>query len=490
MLCLSHITKSYGGIHALRGVNFEIKKGEVHALLGENGAGKSTLINILSGLVRADKGKIELDGRQVNIESVADAQALGIQTVHQELELALPLSVAENVLMGRMPCKPGGFVDFVKAREITARGLDLLHSAVNPDSRVSTLSIGDQQVVEITRAVLKNAKILVMDEPTAALPPREVERLFEVIRRLTKSGTSVIYVSHHLHEVLEIADRITVMRDGLVAAQLNRGEVDHDSLVRHILGREFIGTETKRTDFSGSIDIAMSCEKLLVPGHIHDFSFDLHHGEVLGFFGLLGAGQNIIADALFGLKPASASSCFVGGENSLPTSPREALKRGVGYIPADRKGAGLALCLSIFENLMMPNLANASRFGFLKSKKSRIECTEIMKNYAIKSDSIDGKVGMLSGGNQQKVAVAKWAKRDLKILFFDEPTRGIDVGAREEIYRFIRDFAANGGSVLVTSSDPAEISNVCDRAIVLKHGGVAAELGVSLLSEASLLAAA
>jgi ABC-type sugar transport system ATPase subunit len=486
MLELFGIEKRFGGVAALRGVDFDLAAGEVHAIIGENGAGKSTLIKILSGLHAPDSGSIRFDGAPVRLCSASDAQRLGIQTVHQELELAEGLTVAENLFMGRLPRGRFGLIERRAAEQEARRGLARLGALIDPASRIADLSIGDRQVVEITRAILRRARVVVMDEPTATLPASEVGRLFEVISRLTAAGTGVIYVSHRLEEVLAIADRITVLRDGQVTARINRGEADRVELIRHILGRDLVEfTHGPPADPDGAA--VMRCENLRCPPSLNGLSFAARHGEVLGFFGLLGAGQNMVGDALFGLRPAKADFFHAGSASGLPRDPRAALARGFGYVPADRKGAGLALGLSISDNLCMPNLAAISRGGMIDRTKEQCVARALIDEYRIRCASPDQQVGDLSGGNQQKVSVAKWANRGLSTLFFDEPTRGVDVGARVEIYRFIRDFAAGGRTVLVASSDADEIAGLCDRAIVLRAGVAALELSGAELSEAKLL---
>jgi ABC-type sugar transport system ATPase subunit len=354
------VDKRFGGVHALKGVDFDLRHGEVHALVGENGAGKSTLIKILSGIVAPDAGRIELDGRPVQIASVKAAQALGIQTIHQELELALPLSVAEKVFMGRLPVTRGR-VDFATLHRRTAEALGKIGARIAPNTPVRNLTVSDRQVVEIARTVVREARIVVMDEPTAALPPREVERLFQVIRTLKSSGVGVVYVSHKLDEVLAIADRVTVLRDGARVASLPRDESSRETLVRHILGRELMEFQVEKQ--APRADAAIACRGLVSAPDLTGLSFDSYRGEVLGFYGLLGAGQSAIGDVLVGVRAASAESIRINEVPGLPFDPHDAVRRGVAYVPADRKVAGLALILSVKENLLVTDLRRLCVMG-------------------------------------------------------------------------------------------------------------------------------
>jgi ABC-type sugar transport system ATPase subunit len=481
------LEKRYGGVHALQGVDFDLQPGEVHALLGENGAGKSTLIKILSGLVRPDGGQLEIDGVAVKLRSAVAAQALGIQTVHQELELAAPLSVAENIFMGRLPGSCG-MIARGQLRRDAVGALKKIGAAIDPDATVAKLSISDRQVIEIVRAIVRDARILILDEPTAALPPREVDRLLDVIRRLVNKGVSVVYVTHRLDEVERIADRVTVLRDGRKVAELNKDQTDRATLVRHILGHELAEFSAERPPSVGETDV--ECDHLSSGLELKDLSFRAQRGEVLGFFGLLGAGQGAIGDTLFGLRAGAATRCRIGAVEGLPDSPRAALARDMGYVPADRKGTGLAMPLSVNENLLLADLKSVTRMGVVSWKRAESRAQELVTRYNIRCASVHQPVQELSGGNQQKVSVGKWAARRVRRLFLDEPTRGVDVGAKVEIYRFIKGFTAEGGCCMVSSSDPAEIASVADRAIVLKNGLAVAELAGDNLEEASLVAAA
>jgi ABC-type sugar transport system ATPase subunit len=371
----------------------------------------------------------------------------------------------------------------------TAEALAKIGAPIDPRSRVRTLSISDRQVVEIARTIVREARIVIMDEPTAALPPREIERLFQVIRALKAAGVAVVYVSHKLDEVLAIADRVTVLRDGARVASLERSEASRPALVRHILGRELmefhVGKRAPRR--AGA---AIACRGLAAAPELADLSFDSYRGEVLGFYGLLGAGQSAIGDVLVGVRPGSAESIRINEVCGLPSDPHDAVRRGIGYVPADRKVAGLALRLSVKENLLLTDLAAIARYGWIDERRARTRAESLVQRFSIRCSSIEQKTHQLSGGNQQKVALAKWIGRKVEILVLDEPTRGVDVGAKVEIYRVLRELAQAGSACLIASSDAGEIAAVCDRAIVMKEGRRAAELSGNALTADALTAAA
>ncbi|GAA4332049.1 sugar ABC transporter ATP-binding protein [Pigmentiphaga soli] len=497
VLIVQGLRKRFGGVHALRGVDLALRTGEVNALLGENGAGKSTLIKILSGIVQADEGSFTLDGQPVAPDSVAKANELGIQTVHQELELALPLSVAENIFMGRLPGRAGR-IDWKALYEQASRSLQTMGSKIDPRTPVAHLSISDRQVVEIAKGLARKASFLVLDEPTAALPPSEVANLLRVVRRLRDQGVGILYVTHRLDEVAQIADRATILRDGSVVGSLEREAISRDALVRHILGRD--EDKIPQSAPPKSAAPVVECQELASGNDLRGLSFQAAEGEILGFFGLLGAGQSAIGDSLFGLRKARCAffraraagrqAPDAAGGQRLPASPRRALALGMAYVPADRKGAGLATSLQIGENLLMPDMGRVSRWGLVDGKRMAEVCQAAIKAYDIRCAGFRQRVDELSGGNQQKVSVAKWAVRGVRILYLDEPTRGVDVGARVEIYRFVQSLAARGGTCLISSSDAAEIAAIATRVIVMKAGRALKELRGSEITEAGLIAAA
>ena len=477
------VHKRYGGVHAVNDAWFEVRPGEVHALLGENGAGKSTLVKILSGIVNPDEGEIEVDGKSVRFAAARDAQALGIQTIHQELELALPLSVEENVFLGNLPARRG-LLDRGAMRRQTAEVLRLLGVDIAPTARVDSLRVSDRQVVEIARAMVRKLRILIMDEPTAALPPVEVERVFARVRSLRNAGVGIIYISHKLDEVLQIADRITVMRDGRVVANLDRKDVDRETLVRHILGRDLANASITRSPKSGNH--LVRCRNLRSESNLQDATFDVSRGEVVGFFGLLGSGYGAVGEALFGIRSAEADEVQVVALRRLPANPAEAIASHIGYVPADRKREGLLLRASIHENLILPSYGAVTRFGLIDRARARSVAERLVSIFGIRCASVTQNAGELSGGNQQKIVIAKWQPTDARLLIMDEPTRGVDVGAKAEIYRQLRGYVSDGAACIILSSDAEEIAKTCDRAYVLKRGRIEAELVGADLTVAAL----
>jgi ABC-type sugar transport system ATPase subunit len=482
------VHKRFGGVHAVRGVDLAVQAGEVHALVGENGAGKSTLVKILSGALPPDAGVLAWEGAVVPLESPTAARRLGIQTIHQELELALPLTVAENIFLGAWPARRG-FVRHAELARRSAEVLGLLGADLAPAALVRDLGVADRQVVEIARAIAQEARVLIMDEPTAALPPREIERLHERIAALRAAGVGIVYVSHRLDEVLRVADRVSVMRDGSLVARLRARETDRATLIAHILGRELGTLDLTRAAPAGS-DEAIRCRGLQAAPDLHEATFAVARGEIVGVFGLLGSGQSAVAQALFGLRPAQAATCRLGTLARLPSSPREAVAHRVGYVPADRKLEGLLAALSVRENLLLPALGRVTRWGFVNGRLARSLARTVAERYRVRCAGVEQRAGELSGGNQQKVVLGKWASSDARILLLDQPTRGVDVGAKAEIYRLLRARADEGGTCLIVSSDPEEIATIADRAYVLRRGRIAAELAAGALHETALTAAA
>ncbi len=481
------IVKNFGGVRALRGVDFAVHPGEVRAIVGENGAGKSTLTKVLSGVVEPDSGEIALSGVPTRITSPMHARQLGIAVVHQELELAGALSIAENLFLGTLPGRFG----LLSRRDLYARAraaLEQLGCAFDPFRLVRTLSVAEQQIVEIARAIVQDARTIFFDEPTAALSPVEAGRVHDRIRRLRDSGVAIVYISHNLDDVLDIADRITVMRDGRVVAETAAADTDRATLVQEILGRELAALDPAHG--AARSDPVLRCRNLSTPPGLDTVSFDVNRSEIVGFFGLLGAGQGLIAETLFGQAERPSGEVEVLGQPGVPADARQAMSRGLGYVPPDRKRQGLALDLSIQDNLTMTCPGQISRFGLFDRHKAAAIARKAVADFDIRCSGIHQKAGALSGGNQQKIVLGKWQASGARIMLLEQPTRGVDVGARGEIYRIMRRHAEAGGASLVFSSDAEEISMSCDRAYVLRKGRIAAEIGAAELSVSSLLRAA
>ncbi len=488
ILAVRQIEKRYGGVRALKGVSFGIRAGEVHALVGENGAGKSTLTKILGGSVKADAGEFILDGQSSHYGGLDAAKAFGIETVQQELELALPLSAAENIFLGILPSRRG----FVRRRECVARAGEILRSlgaSFDPAALVRDLTVPDRQVVEIARALARKSRILLLDEPTAALSQIETARLLDRVRSLCGQGVGIVYISHRLDEVIDIADRVSVLRDGQNVGEFRRGELCRATLAEAILGKELEAVSYEKKRRAGAPAVVV--QRLNVGSAVADLSFEAEQCAVVGFFGLLGAGQSTIAAALFGdARNAGAERSRILVHDGLPRSPSDAVSWGLGYVPADRRHDGLALSLSIRENLMLASTRSVTRLGFVQRSRSRRRALEFSRRYDIRMRDVEQPARELSGGNQQKIVLARWASVGSSILLLDEPTRGVDVGAKAEIYRELREFARRGGTALVFSSDAEEIATVCDRAYVLQRGRLAAELEGADMTTDQLLAAA
>ena len=487
LLAARSISKSFGGVRALDDVDLEIRGGEVHAIVGENGAGKSTLTKILSGVLSPDVGVVAVAGVPTPLSSPAHARQLGIVVVHQELELADSLSIAENVFLGRLPGSRG----FVSRRGLIERSRAALSPfgfEIDPSVKVRRLSIAARQIVEIAKATIGEARVLFFDEPTAALSPAEADRVHRRVRLLRDQGSAIVYVSHNLDDVLAIADRISVLRDGRKVAELRPRETSRPALIEQILGHEL--DEIRTRDHTASSDIALSCHGLSVPPQLGSVSFHARCGEVVGFFGLVGAGQGTIAEALFGLHPGARGDVEGKTLKRLPACPREAIAGGLGYVPPDRKNQGLALGMSLEDNILLTCREKASRFGFVDRRRTAALAGQIAESLDIRHAGLGQRARHLSGGNQQKIVLGKWQAKGVPIMLLNQPTRGVDVGARAEIYRLLRRDAARGGASLVFSSDAEEIDLACDRAYVLQKGAITAELVGADLSVPRLLRAA
>lgn len=466
------ITKRFPGVVALEEVEFELEKGEVHVLLGENGAGKSTLVKMLSGAYRPDEGEILLDGESASISSATDAQELGISTIYQEFNLVPQLTVAENIFLGRQPQR-FGFVDRRKMREEARKLLERMKVRVDPDALISDLGVAQRQMVEIAKALSLNARILIMDEPTASLSGQEVERLFEIVRGLKQEEVAMIFISHHLEEVAEIGDRVTVLRDGKVVDRVP-ASTEHSELVRMMVGRSVEAQFPRRRPEIG--EILLEVKNLSREGVLEDISFSLRAGEVVGMAGIVGAGRTELARAIFGADLVDSGEVWVEGRRMDRGDPREAKRRRLGLVTEDRQGQGIVPPLSVAENLGLASLERNTSAGLVNRREQRKQAEKMIEDLNIRTPGPEQEIRYLSGGNQQKVVIGKWLLADSRVLIMDEPTRGIDVGAKVEIYELMNELTANEAGILMISSDLPEVLGMSDRILVMSGGRITGEL--------------
>lgn len=481
------ICKRYPGVQALNDASLEVRAGEVHALVGENGAGKSTLMKILSGAVIRDSGDIILNGESVNLGDPIKARRLGISTIYQELTLVPQLTVAENIFLGKAPARWPGVIDWSGMRREATRILNELGVSLDPDAPVRTLRIAQQQMVEVARALTDSARILIMDEPTSTLSEREVAQLFAIIKRLTADGVAVIYISHRLAEVFRIAQRVTVLRDGCVVATHGIADVSAPQLVQLMANRDISDHYPRRSRARGE-------ELLRVEGigggPLQDVSFVLHRGEVLGIAGLVGAGRTRLARAIVGADRAARGRIAICGSTVRIATPADAVRARIGFLPEDRKQHGLAVGLSVERNIAMSHLKALSRLGVIDRGGERREAQDSIASLRIRTPGPEQTVINLSGGNQQKVVMAKWLTAQAEILIFDEPTRGIDVAARHDIYLLINRVVESGAGVIMISSDLPEVLGMSDRVLVMRGGAIQAELSATEATDTGVLQAA
>jgi rhamnose transport system ATP-binding protein len=470
-----NVSKAFGGVHALKGVSFELRAGEVHALVGENGAGKSTLIKIITGALEPDEGTLELAGQPVVHSDPVTARRLGIAAIYQQPALFPELTVAENIALG---VEQGSAWQPVRWSERRAKARELLSrvgASIQPDAEVCSLTMPEQQLVEIARALGAEARVLIMDEPTASLSEREVEKLHDVVHGLRGAGVGVIYISHRLDELFQIADRVTVLRDGALVATQPMNQVDRDGLIRMMVGRELTAVFPKTTVQIGAPVVelrAVGCRSAGVRG----INLTVRAGELVGLAGLIGAGRTELARVLFGLTPADEGQIVLRGKRVTINSPRRAIELGIAYVPEDRRRHGVILDLPVAANTSLAVLQQLSAGGRLNFSRERKLAATNVERLTLKTPSIDTPVGQLSGGNQQKVAVARWLATEPSLLILDEPTQGIDIGAKAEIHRLMGDLAARGLGILLISSELPEILGMSDRVIVMRQGAIEGEL--------------
>ncbi|HEX5271961.1 MAG TPA: sugar ABC transporter ATP-binding protein [Gemmataceae bacterium] len=489
LLRASNISKSFAGVHALRGVSFELRPGEVHALVGENGAGKSTLIKIITGAHQADEGTLEVNGYPVEENSPLVSRSLGIAAIYQQPALFPELTVAENVALGLEPRGGWRVVRWGRRRRVARELLDRVGAAIDPDALVSSLTMPEQQLVEIARALGADSRVLIMDEPTASLSEREVERLFRVIRDLRGRGVGIIYISHRLDELFAVADRVTVLRDGRTVATRPMSEVDRGELIRLMVGREITAVFPKETVPLGEVVLEvrnLGCRESGVSG----VSLAVRAGEIVGLAGLVGAGRTELARALFGLTPADEGEIRLRGRPVVIDSPARAVSLGIAYVPEDRRRHGVILEMPVAPNTSLAILKRTSRFGWLNFKAERELARSFVGRLGIKVASLAAPVGDLSGGNQQKVAIARWLATEPAVLILDEPTQGIDVGAKAEIHRLMVELAGRGLAILMISSELPEVLGMSDRVAVMHGGKLAGVLGRAEATQEKVLALA
>jgi ABC-type sugar transport system ATPase subunit len=485
MLEIRNVSKAFPGTQALDRVSLAIRRGEVHAVLGENGAGKSTLMLILAGVHHKDSGEILLEGKRIEIQDPHHAQSLGISMVHQDLSLAPPLSVAENMFANRQPLTGLGTIDFPRLYQQTREALAQFELDIDPRRPVRDLSVAIQQVVEIATALSRNAKVLILDEPTSALTAHETAILFRTIKRLRDQGVTILYITHKLSEVMEIADRFTVLRDGQVVGTSETRQATEDDIVRMMVGREL---SQYFPDMGKVTDECLFEVRNLTGRAFSNASFKLYRGEILGVAGLAGAGRTDMARTIFGADPLLSGEIYLNGQKVAIHSPADAVRLGLGYVPEDRKEAGLFLSLTVRENTVAAGLRQFSNVLFMDHRKMLSAVTDIVKSLDIKTPSLEQQVMNLSGGNQQKVMLAKWLVIRPKVLIVDEPTRGVDVGVKADVHRLLRDLAQRGVGVIMISSELPEVLGMSDRILIMREGDIVGEIGHADATEENVMA--
>ena len=486
ILTMEEIEKSFPGVHALDHVHFDVRRGEVHALMGENGAGKSTLMKVLTGIYTKDYGTITYEGKEVSFNNTREAQDAGIVIVHQELNMIGDLTVAQNIFIGREFMK-GFKIDDKKMIEESKKLFNELKIDINPRDKMSDLTVGKQQMCEIAKAISHKAKVIIFDEPSAALTEKEIEDLFTIIRDLREKGMAIVYISHRMDEIKVITDRVTVMRDGGYVGTLITKDCTKEDIINMMVGRVIYEDPKTESKVPKDAPVVLKVEHLNAGRMVQDVSFELRKGEILGFSGLMGAGRTETARALFGADPKTSGDIYINGEKVTINSPQDAVKHGIGYLSEDRKRYGIVVQKTITENSTMATLEKYMSGLFINKNEEKKVTEHYIQELATKTPSADQLVVNLSGGNQQKVVIAKWLVRDCDILIFDEPTRGIDVGAKNEIYKLMNKLASEGKSIIMISSEMTEILRMSDRIVVMCEGKKTGELDISEATQEKIM---
>ena len=487
LLEMNGIDKRFSGVHALKGVHFDLRYGEVHALVGENGAGKSTLMKVLTGIHQPDAGEITYEGKPYAVKNIGESQNLGISMIHQELNMMNDLTVAQNICIGR-EAMAGGFIirdgDMVKETEKLFRHIGI---NIDPTLQLGKLTVGKQQMVEIAKAISRDCKILVLDEPTAALTQSEIDELFTIMTDLKAKGIGMIYISHRMDEINRISDRITVMRDGEYVDTVNTADVTKDDIISMMIGRVVYEDPKTKSEVPKDAPVVLEVRNLTSGKTVRNVSFQLRRGEILGFSGLMGAGRTEVARAIFGADPYDSGEIYVNGKQVFIKSPEDAVKHGIGYLSEDRKRYGLMLIKSVAENTAISSMERYTRFGLINDRLLKEEAQAENEKLRTKTPSMEQALKNLSGGNQQKVIIARWLIKNSDILIFDEPTRGIDVGAKSEIYKLMNDLAKQGKSIIMISSELVEILRMSDRVLVMCEGRKTGELDISEANQENIM---
>ena len=489
LLSMKNIKKSFSGVAALKNAELDLYKGEVVALMGENGAGKSTLMKILTGIYSKDEGTIHFEGKEVEYKNVSESEAAGIAIVHQELNMMNDLTVAQNLFIGKER-KKGIFIDDAKMAGDAKELFKKLNVDINPNVKIGSLTVGKQQMVEIAKAISTNAKVIVFDEPTAALTDSEIEELFKVINDLRAKGTGIIYISHRMDEINVISDKVIVMRDGEYVGTLVTKECTKDDIIKMMVGRTVFMEPKTKSDVSADAEVVLRCENLNRGKHVKNVSFELRKGEILGFSGLMGAGRTEVARLIFGADPMDSGKIYIHGKEVSIKSTKDAVNAGIGYLSEDRKRYGLLVDKSVEENTCLSSLEKFTKGLFIDGSKSKTVSEKYVQELRTKTPSVTQIIKKLSGGNQQKVVIAKWLVKDSEILIFDEPTRGIDVGAKSEIYDLMERLVKEGKSIIMISSELPEVLRMSDRVVVMCEGRITGCLDISEASQEGIMTCA